>query len=258
MIRRYADLSHGQVHYRETGSGSPLVLFHQTASSSVMYERAAPHLAGHFRVIAPDTPNFGMSDPYPTKPSMADYAKVMLELLEHLGIESAAVAGFHTGAHLALELAATHPERIDRAVLVGVLPVKDEEERAAWHKQIVKPWTPDWDGKFLEPNLALLQSYTDKNDHEGMWIELTQRLLAGPDYWHAYEAVLSHDAIGAAKRIKVPTLYINPVDDMLVPQTKFLHSVTPGASYAEIPGAADAIMTQPGAFAEAVIGFCAT
>lgn len=256
MRRCYADLAHGQVHYREAGTGRPLLLFHQTASSSVMYERAAPLLARHFRVIAPDTPHFGMSDPLPPYPTMADYARVMTELLDTLQIERAAVAGFHTGAHIALELAAEHPGRVEKAVLVGVLPVEDEAERDEWHRQIVKPWTPDWEGKFLEPNLKLLQSYMDPGDHEGMWIELTQRLLAGPDYWHAYEAVLNHDAIRAAKRVTVPTLYVNPTEDMLISQTKFLHSMTPGAEYVEIPGAADAIMSQPQAFADVVTHFC--
>ena len=256
MMRRYADLSQGQLHYRETGQGSPLVLFHQTASSSSMYERSAPLLAKRFRVIAPDTPNFGLSDPLPQKPSMADYARVMVELLDHLGIQQAAVAGFHTGAHIAIEAAATYPDRISRAVMVGVLPVADDAERAEWHKQIVKPWKPDFEGEFLKPNLALLQSYMDPSDGEALWEELTQRLLAGPNYWHAYEAVLNHDAIGQAKRIAVPSLYINPQADMLIPQTKFMHSITPGAEYAEIPGGADAIMMQPQAFADELIRFC--
>ena len=256
MRRRYADLAHGQVHYRETGSGKPLLLLHQTASSSAMYERLAPLLAEHFRVIAPDTPNFGMSDPLPEKPTMADYARVMVELLDELGFEQASVAGFHTGAHIALELAAAHPERFDRAVFVGVLPVKDAAERDEWRRLIIKPWTPDWEGKFLEPNLKLLQTYMDPSDHEGMWLELTQRLLAGPDYWHAYDAVLDHDAIGAAQRVSIPSLYVNPTEDMLVPQTKFLHSLTPGAAYAEIPGGPDVVMLKPAGFAQVVIDFC--
>ena len=134
--------------------------------------------------------------------------------------------------------------------------MKDDEERETWRTQIVKPWTPDWDGKFLEPNLKLLQSYTDPNDHEAMWIELTQRLLAGPNYWHAYNAVLDHDAPAAARRITMPTLFVNPTEDMLIPQTKYIHSLTPGAAYAEIPGSADVVMAKPEGFARAVIDFC--
>ena len=257
MRRRYADLSQGQLHYRETGEGRPLLLFHQTASSSTMFERCAPHLAAAgFHVLAPDTPGFGLSDPLPQKPTMRAYAAVMAELMEHLGLDTACAAGFHTGAHIALELAAQQPDRIEKAVLVGVLPMKDDADRESWRKQIVKPWTPDWDCRFLEPNVALLQSYMDRSDHEGMWLELTQRLLAGGDYWHAYDAVVDHDAVGAAASLKVPALYVNPTGDMLIEPTKWLHERTPGAAYAEMPGGSDAVMMHPAEFASVVAGFC--
>ena len=61
--RGYADTSLGQIHYVEAGEGPPIVLLHQTASSSVMYARAMPLLAANYRAIAIDTPGFGMSDP---------------------------------------------------------------------------------------------------------------------------------------------------------------------------------------------------
>ena len=147
--------------------------------------------------------------------------------------------------------------RSERAVLVGVLPMKDDADREHWRGQIVKPWTPDWEGRFLESHLKLLQSYMDPSDHEGMWTELTQRLLAGPDYWHAYEAVVFQDAVAQAKGLTMPALYVNPTGDMLVDQTKFICSVTPGAEYAEVPGGADAVMMQPQAVADVIARFCA-
>ena len=257
MRRRYADLAHGQLHYREAGAGTPLLLFHQTASSSVMYERLAPLLAGRFRVIAVDTPNFGMSDPYPTKPTMGDFARVMVSLLDHLGLDRAVVAGFHTGAHIALELAASHPERVEQAVFVGVLAVRDEAERAEARRQGIRLWAPDWEGTFLESHLELLRTFLDPNDPEALCLELTQRLLAGPDYWHALDALLAQDAIALARGLTVPALFVNPVRDVLIPQTRFLHSVTPGAAYVEIPGGPDVMAAEPQGFADALLAFCA-
>ena len=45
MRRGYADTEVGQVHYVEAGEGPPVVLLHQTASSSVVYARTLPLLA---------------------------------------------------------------------------------------------------------------------------------------------------------------------------------------------------------------------
>src|SRR4051794_27938897 len=112
MRRGYVDLDHGQVHYREAGDGPALLLLHETASSSVMYERAAGFLADRFRVVAMDTPGFGMSDRLPGRPDMAGYARVAGELLGRLGVARAGVAGFHTGAGIGIELAATRPDLV--------------------------------------------------------------------------------------------------------------------------------------------------
>jgi pimeloyl-ACP methyl ester carboxylesterase len=212
MRRGYADAGYGQVHYREAGSGRPLLLLHQTASSSAMYERAAPHLAGRFRVIAMDTPGFGMSDPHP-EPSIEAYAAAVLALLDTLGVDRAAVVGFHTGAGIAIELAASHAERVEAAILIGVLPMKSDEDRQYWREQIVKPWQPDWHGEFLRKHLDQLQGYVPQDDPDLLLAELIPRLQAGGTYWHAYESVIQHRSWEQLQRIEVPTLFVNRGDE---------------------------------------------
>ncbi|MEC5383872.1 alpha/beta fold hydrolase [Aurantimonas sp. C2-6-R+9] len=50
------------VHFREWGSGSPVLLLHGNPDSSVMWDRVASALATDFRCIAPDLPGFGLSE----------------------------------------------------------------------------------------------------------------------------------------------------------------------------------------------------
>ena len=62
IVKGYVDTPHGQVHYRSSPGppeGTPLVLFHQTASSSAMYEALIGELGDAFWFFAPDTPGFG-------------------------------------------------------------------------------------------------------------------------------------------------------------------------------------------------------
>ena len=61
--RGYVDTRHGQVHYRESGKGAPLVLLHATPRSARVYTKLQALLAKRFHVIAPDTLGFGNSDP---------------------------------------------------------------------------------------------------------------------------------------------------------------------------------------------------
>ena len=114
-IRRgYVDTRIGQIHYRGAGTdpGPPLILLHQTASSSAMYERVMWLLDGHYRLAALDPPGFGQSDFPPPQPSVHDYATTLLEALTNLGFPRFHVFGHHTGASIACAMAATAPERV--------------------------------------------------------------------------------------------------------------------------------------------------
>ena len=53
------------------------------------------------------------------QPTIADYAKCVVAVMDALGVERATALGEATGAFVAAELAAAHPARIDSAVLVN-------------------------------------------------------------------------------------------------------------------------------------------
>ena len=62
-----------QVHYRRAGSGSPIILLHQSPKSSEEYIPLINELSDQYTVFAPDTPGNGLSDPLPIeKPKMFD------------------------------------------------------------------------------------------------------------------------------------------------------------------------------------------
>jgi pimeloyl-ACP methyl ester carboxylesterase len=53
---REAQLSQGTIHYRELGTGKPIVLVHGLLTNSLLWADVATVLAREFRVIAPDWP----------------------------------------------------------------------------------------------------------------------------------------------------------------------------------------------------------
>jgi haloalkane dehalogenase len=124
--RAYAGPPGHQLHFCAQGSGRPVLLLHQAPSSHAMWEAVIEPLArrGH-RVIAPDLPGHGMSDPLDHMPSIADYAASIAGLATELGLDRYDLVGHHTGVAVALELAQREPERIGRIVGWGV-PLMDE------------------------------------------------------------------------------------------------------------------------------------
>ena len=61
--RGFAYVGERRVHFRAAGGGPPVVLLHQSPRSSAELVPLMQVLARHFRVIAPDTPGYGQSDP---------------------------------------------------------------------------------------------------------------------------------------------------------------------------------------------------
>lgn len=119
--RAYVDVEDRQVHVRTLGEGRPLLLVHQNAHSSSMWELLMPELAPRgYRTVALDLPGYGLSDPFPGEPSLADYGRCVCAVADGLGIDGFDVLGTHLGASLALELAVEHPERVGRAIGYGL------------------------------------------------------------------------------------------------------------------------------------------
>ena len=128
--RAFADLSVGQVHYAACGDlqAQAVLLLHQSPRSWREYQAVLPLLATRWHAIAMDTAGFGDSEGGGPA-SIAHYAQVALELVEHLGLAKVHVVGHHTGGVIAVELAAAAPQRVASLTLSST-PFTDAAFRA--------------------------------------------------------------------------------------------------------------------------------
>jgi pimeloyl-ACP methyl ester carboxylesterase len=117
----YADTPNGQIHFRQLKlvDGIPLVLFHQTASSGMMFESLMSLLADDFHTIAPDNPGFGASFQPPSLFTVQYLSDSLHAALTSLGVEACYAFGHHTGSAIAVQMAYDHPGFVKRAVLSG-------------------------------------------------------------------------------------------------------------------------------------------
>ena len=82
--------SFGYIHYRSSGSGTPIMLLHINQQSSAFYLELMQAISPFARAVAMDFPSHGMSDHIP-QPTVADYARSVKEVMDGLGIEKAVV-----------------------------------------------------------------------------------------------------------------------------------------------------------------------
>jgi pimeloyl-ACP methyl ester carboxylesterase len=120
ITKGYVPTPEGQLHYRETGQGRPLLLIHPGPASSAMFEPVMPLLAAAgFRVIAIDVPGYGQSFRV-EDPSMEFYAESLLNGLDALQVEAFDILGNHGGATIAMVMAVQAQKRVGRLALWGV------------------------------------------------------------------------------------------------------------------------------------------
>ena len=116
-----------QIHFVVGGSGPPVVLLHGFPQTHAMWREVAPVLAASHTVVAPDLRGYGASE---APPSTADHdsfaframADDVVAVLAELGCERFAVVGHDRGARVAHRLALDHPERVERAAVLDILP----------------------------------------------------------------------------------------------------------------------------------------
>jgi pimeloyl-ACP methyl ester carboxylesterase len=113
-----------RIRFVEAGSGSPLILVHDYLASGVVWDDVLPRLAERFRVIAPDLPGFGESEKPPPGRYRYDFeafSESLVDLIAAVGLGRVSLCGHALGGAIALTLAATHGDLVDKLVLVNPL-----------------------------------------------------------------------------------------------------------------------------------------
>jgi len=232
---RYFTSGDARLRYRDIGQGDAVILIHGLSRSLDDWNGVADSLALDHRVIALDVRGFGKSTRFSDRARFGRrMADDVVQLMDHLGILRAHLAGHSMGAAISAKIATLYPNRVSSlALLAGPFYEdtltfgKDErgfateiEQRRSMKKLIrwLFPPLPDsvvaaWDADAMS-----------KND---------PATIAA--------AMRSMDALlvvpGATAAVNAPTVIIVGGGDPLAPQSRWLATWWPGARLIEIPEA---------------------
>lgn len=119
METRHAELGEAEVRYlHRAGEGTPVLLVHGFGGSALwQWYRLVPALDRR-PLVAPDLLWFGGSTSRVADHSLDQQVRAMVALLDRLGYERVDVVGISYGGLVAYELAASHPDRVRRLVVV--------------------------------------------------------------------------------------------------------------------------------------------
>lgn len=119
---QFVSVNQDRTAYIRHGNGPPLVLLHGYIGSIWNWEHQIEPLGRRFTLYIPDLLGQGLSDKPRIAYTPSAYIEWLRGFLDALGISRAHLAGNSMGAGLALGLALTHPDRVERLVLISGFP----------------------------------------------------------------------------------------------------------------------------------------
>ena len=109
----YVNVAGNRVHYLDYGEGEPVLLLHGGGAGGAVWYRQIAALKDSYRVLAPDSPVFGLSSqpsvPTPLRQFAGEYVQGFIEALQ---LESVRIAGLSLGGFIALAQAVDRSPRI--------------------------------------------------------------------------------------------------------------------------------------------------
>ena len=112
-----------ELNFSQAGDGPPLLLIHGLFGSLENLGGIARPLAERFCVYSVDLPNHGCS-PHTDSLSLASLAEAVENWLDSRQLGQINVVGHSLGGKVGMELALTHPARVDNLVVMDIAPVK--------------------------------------------------------------------------------------------------------------------------------------
>jgi pimeloyl-ACP methyl ester carboxylesterase len=256
--RRFVQTRRARIHIAMIGSGVPVLLLHQTPRSWDEFRDALPLIGQRDRAIAMDTVGFGGSDALREgEDSIESSAACGFDLFDALGIASAAVVGLHTGAAIAIEMAASYPERV-RALVLSASPYVDAAKRAAFTaKKIIDETNPSSDGTHLLELWQMRQPFYPTGDIDLLNRFVVDAIKAGRMAAEGHRVVNRYVMETRLPLVRCPTLVISPAADPHAhPNAGKVVGAIAGAKLIEIDGGMVPLPDQmPDAFAAATLNF---
>lgn len=228
----------GHIHWRACGQGPVVMISHINQQSSALMIELLRALAPDFRAIAIDYPSHGHSDHVVTQPTIEDYARCVIEVMDQLEVERAFALGEAVGAGVSYALGANYKQRIDKVIAINT-PWFEKDGNDIADIAKVRPSDPSG---FPAPRTLDFMLASDP-DHAPVhptqsWMDRinTAQLEIGRDRWQAVQAFAGFDLVGTLGRLTCPVLMLYGEKFIYGKHRQQVHAACPGARLEIVPG----------------------
>lgn len=247
------------LHVREAGSGTPLVLLHAFPLSSAMWLDQRNDLADVARVVTPDLRGFGGSPLSDDEPSLDAAADDVAALLDRLGLDRFLLGGLSMGGYLAMAFLRRHPGRVRALLLADTKAGADADAARANRHRIADELDATGSAQvLLDDVLPALTSDTTKSQRplvQGRVRALVEAAPPAAAAWAQRAMAARPDSVETLRAVDVPALVVVGEHDALTPpaEAQAMVDALPDARLVVVPDAGHlSAVEAPDAFDAAV------
>lgn len=214
-----------EVHYKDEGSGTPIILLHGTSASLHTWDGWTKELTkNNYRVIRMDLPAFGITGA--NKDNLYDlpsYSKFLTDFVNQLELDKFILAGNSLGGSISWHYTSSNPEKVQKLILLDPAGFPSKKERPLVFElaeipilnQILKHITPK---SLIKDNLE--QVYFDDSKVTENLVDRYHQMILRKGSRAAFierAKLEGQDYTELLYTIKSPTLIIWGEDDLWIP-----------------------------------------
>ncbi len=237
MQRHVTEVAGHRIGWAEVGTGPEVVLVHGLGTGATWWTPTIPALSRSRRLLLVDLPGFGSSRGQAFRLDIA--ADLLAAWAHQVGLERVPFIGHSMGGLVVADLAARHPELVERLVLVDAAGLALPQRVSRHLHNLLRG------GRYLP--------------YSAYPVAIAAALRAGPlTIARAAHQILATDLAERLARIVAPTLVVWGERDTLLPVEfgRRTAATIPGARFVSIPDAGHSPMwEQPAIFERTVEGF---
>ncbi len=202
-----------EINYKIAGEGPAILVLHGWGGASDSWLKVQKIISEQgYKVICPDFPGFGKTPPPPDPWDIGDYANLILNFTQKLGLDRFFLLGHSFGGRISIKFATQYPEKIKKLILcdsAGIKPkLSPKTHMIFWLARIGNAiFTPKRLTRFKDSARNLFYLFLRNKDY----------VKANGVMRETIKKIFNEDLLPDLSKIKVKTLIVWGEIDKMVP-----------------------------------------
>ncbi len=229
----YFENKGAKIYYEVHGKGQALILCHGASWDHESWQEQVNYFKSDYQCITWDLRGHGKSSMPEGQLTVEDFIDDFLRLFEILEIEKAHIAGLSLGGILSTRMAALHPDKVEKLILIGTI----YSFTATFYEKLLVPINR-WYFKHGNFNLAVKMShkaYSKVKESTGLYASECLRKIGQNRFAKLWDCITRIDNKDLLKDVQAETLLLHgDLDSTTSRQQKHMQTAIKNCTFTSI------------------------